>query len=179
MSATAAGASVRGRAYELARAGAAPLACGLVLLVFLVTWVIGGGGGIVSKFGIQITHASVSMPAPNVRGAVGHTAATYLTIRNLTGSADGLLSATSPAAARVAITRGPGRAVPSASVVLIIPARGSITLSPFGADLVLIDPRSSLRSGQHVQLILRFWNAGPVKVTATVTPPRQAVDGRS
>jgi copper(I)-binding protein len=171
VNATAAGASVRGRAYELARAGAAPLACGIVLLVLLVTWVIGGGGGIVSKFGIQITHASVSMPALTARGAAGPTAATYLTIRNLTGTADGLMSASSPAAARVVITRDPGRAVTSASVILVIPARGSLSLSPSGADLVLIDPRSSLRSGQHVQLILRFWNAGPVTVTATVTPP--------
>jgi copper(I)-binding protein len=171
MSATGAGASVRARVYELVCAGAAPLVCGLGLLVLLVTWVIGGGGGIVSKIGIQITHASVSMPAVTARGAASPTAPTYLTIRNLTGSADGLLSASSPAAARVVITRGPGPAVPSTSVVLVIPARGSLSLSPFGADLVLIDPRSSLRSGQHVQLILQFWNAGPVTVTATVTPP--------
>jgi copper(I)-binding protein len=171
VSATAAGASIRGRAFELARAGAAPLACGVVLLVLLVTWVIGGGGGIVSKIGIQITRASGSLPARTARGAAGPTAATYLTIRNRTGSADGLMSASSPAAARVVITRGPGRAVPSASVVLVIPARGTLSLSPLGADLVLIDPRSSLRSGEHVQLILQFWNAGPVTVTATVTPP--------
>jgi copper(I)-binding protein len=170
VSAPAAGVSVRGRAYELARAGAAPLACGLVLLVVLVTWVIGGGGGIISKFGIQITRASVSMPALTAGGAAGTTAATYLTIRNLTGSADGLMSASSPAAARVVIIRGTGRAVPTASVVLVIPARGSLSLSPSGADLVLIDPRSSLRPGQHVQLTLRFWNAGPVTVTATVRP---------
>ncbi len=170
MSATAAGASGHGRAYELARAGAAPLASGVVLLVLLVTWVIGGGGGVVSKIGIQVTHASVSMPALSPRGAAGPAFATYLTIRNLTGSADGLLSATSPAAARVLITRRLGRAAPTASVVLVIPARRSLRLSPSGPDLVLVDPRPSLRSGQHVQLMLRFWNAGPVTVTATVTP---------
>jgi copper(I)-binding protein len=174
MSATAAGASARGRANELVRAGAAPLACGLVLLVLLVTWVIGGGGGIVSKIGIRVTHASVSLPALTARGAAVPTAATYLTIRNLTGSADGLMSASSPAAARVVLTRGPGQAAPSASVILVIPARSSLSLSPRGPDLVLIDPRSSLRSGQHVQLILQFWNAGPLAVTATVTPRGRA-----
>jgi copper(I)-binding protein len=51
-----------------------------------------------------------------------------------------------------------------------IPARGTLSLSPFGLDIVLLDP-GSLTVGASVPLVLSFRHAGQVTVYATVTPP--------
>jgi copper chaperone CopZ len=51
-----------------------------------------------------------------------------------------------------------------------IPAHGTVSLSPFGLDVVLQDP-GSLTVGARVPLVLTFRRAGRVTVYATVTPP--------
>jgi hypothetical protein len=60
-----------------------------------------------------------------------------------------------------------GSAVASASVR---PAYGTLSLNPFGLDIVLWDP-GSLTVGATVPLILRFRHADQVTVDATATPP--------
>lgn len=152
----------------LARAGAAPASCAVVLLVLLVSWVSSGGGGTVRQVRISVSLAAV--PAPASGGDAASTAPAYLTIRNLSGTADILLSASSPAAARV-ITTGTSTQHPAGPASEVaIPAHATISLNPFGPDLVLIRPRA-LIAGQVVLLRLRFQHAGMVTVRALVTPP--------
>ncbi|HEY2075610.1 MAG TPA: copper chaperone PCu(A)C [Streptosporangiaceae bacterium] len=167
---TAARAAARSRAADLARAAVAPLACSVILVVVLAAWVVSGGGGRLSRVRIQVTQAAVPMVSYTTSGAAGKNAAAYLTIRNLTQAADVLVSASSPAAARVVLTRAVTQHPAVAAGGLVIPAGGSISLSPFSADLVLIRPRA-LMSGETVLLRLRFRHAGVVTVAASVTPP--------
>jgi copper(I)-binding protein len=164
---TAATARAGGRARGLVRAGAAPVACGLVLVAVLGSWVAAGGGGTIARVRVQVTLAAIPMPSFTEAGAPALTSATYLTIRNLSASPDVLLSASSPAAVRVVLVRGPGAAARGG---LSLPAAGTLTLSPFGPDLVLTGPRQ-LEAGEQVPLILRFRHAGTVTVEASVTPP--------
>ena len=82
----------------------------------------------------------------------------YLTIHNKAMQADVLSAADTPAAQRVALRP------------VIIPAHGTITLTPFGPDLTLIRPRH-LIFGQHVPLTLVFRHAGRITVQAAVTAP--------
>jgi copper(I)-binding protein len=166
----AAATAARGRAADLARAAIAPLVCSAILVVLLVAWVVSGVGGEVSRVRIQVTQAAVPMVAYTTSSAAGKNAAAFLTIRNLTQVADVLISASSPAAARVVLTRTVTRHPAAAAGGLAIPAGGSISLSPFSADLVLIRPRA-LVSGETVLLRLRFRHAGVVTVAASVTPP--------
>jgi hypothetical protein len=49
-------------------------------------------------------------------------------------------------------------------------AHGTLSLSPFGLDIVLRDP-GWLTVGASVPLVLTFRHAGPVTVCAAVTPP--------
>jgi Cu+-exporting ATPase len=51
-----------------------------------------------------------------------------------------------------------------------IPAHGTLSLNPFGLDIVLQDP-GSLTVGATVPLVLTFRHAGRVTVYAAVTPP--------
>jgi copper(I)-binding protein len=95
----------------------------------------------------------------------------YLTIRNLSGDPDVLVSARTPASARVVLTRNARAEQPApARDGLRVPAHGRLTLSPFGSDLVLLHP-AALMSGQRIPLTLIFREAGRVTVTATVTAP--------
>jgi copper(I)-binding protein len=115
--------------------------------------------------------AAISAGAFTASGASAGRATTYLTISNLTGSPDELLSARSPVSSRVVLTRqaaaaGSGPALPG----LAIPAHGTVTLSPFGDDVVFLHP-APLQVGQLVPLTLTFRQAGRVTVEATVTPP--------
>lgn len=158
------------RLTELLRAGAAPFACGLVLVAVLAGWVLTGGGGTVSRVRVSITRAAIPMPAFTAARGRGRDAAAYLTIRNLTGNVDVLVSASSPAAARVVLTRQAGGTPDPVPGGLTIPAGSSISFSPFGPDLVLVRPRLPA-AGQTVLLRLRFREAGLVTVEATVTPP--------
>lgn len=155
-----------GRVREAARAALAPLLCATALILLLSGWVLAGGAGTLTRIRIEVTTAAV--PMPSFTAASGRPVRPYLVIRNLSGRPDALLSARTPAAAQVRLTSGRGSLITSTPVP--VPARGTVTLSPFGEDLVLIHPHA-LRAGQTVPLTLVFRNAGSVTVTATVTPP--------
>ncbi len=163
---TTAGTAPRAGLRELAVAALAPVACAAVLLVLLASYVIGGGGGTITRVRIEVSSAAVAMPA-----STGGRAVTYLTLINLSG-ADQLLSVTSPAARRIELIQhngtatGPGRLLPR----LAIPAHATLSLSPFGSDIVLINP-ATLTFGQMLPLTFTFRNAGRVTVEATVTAP--------
>jgi len=157
---------------EVARAAAAPLICAVLITGLLAAWVVSGGAGSVTRIQIQITLAAVPMRAYLPRQASTiHQAPTYLTIRNLSGKPDELLSASSPVARHVILTGPPGRSGARPAVAgLRIPAHGSVTLSPLSDDAVLIDP-APYESDMTVLLTLIFRHAGRVQVDASVTAP--------
>jgi copper(I)-binding protein len=157
----------RGSGAELIRAGLAPVICAAALIGLLSAWVITGGAGTVSRVTIRIGQAAVTLPSSSAPDQ----AATYLTITNL-GGPETLLSARSPAASRVMFVRHDGSAAGQGIAVrqVAIPAHGTLSLSPFGLDIVLQDP-GSLTVGGSVPLVLTFRHAGRVTVDATVTPP--------
>ena len=138
------GAATRGAAHgaarELARAGAAPLICSLILVVVLAVWVIIGGGGSLTRIRIRVTQAAVPMLSFTDHASNGRTAPVYLTLRNLSGNGDVLVSASSPDAARVELTSGRGGGSGRSAPGLPIPARATVSLSPFGEDLILVSP---------------------------------------
>lgn len=146
-----------GWAGGLTRAAAAPVLCAAALIGLLSAWVSGGGAGTIARIRIEVTLAAIPMPAGNAARPVSTRA--YLTIRNLSGAPDELTGARTPAARRVTLARP-----------VTIPAHGTVSLTPFGADPTLIGPLR-LRYGQPVRLTLVFRHAGRITVQATVTAP--------
>ena len=162
----------RNVARELARAAFGPVICAVVLTGLLSAWVATGGAGTLSRVRLQVTLAAVPMRAftPQAAAAVG-SATTFLTIRNLSGTPDELAAVRSPIARHVVLTVRSGPAGPRVVVSdLAIPAHGTVTLSPFGDDVVLRDP-AAFEASQSVPLILTFRHAGTVTVEAAVTAP--------
>jgi copper(I)-binding protein len=151
---------------QLLKAALAPVICALVLLGVLSGWVATGGAGTISRVRIEISSASVVITT-----ASGSRAVTYLVLVNL-GSADELLSAASPGVRRIQLVQHNGSAAGPGHILhrLAIPAHATLTLSPFGSDIVLTGP-AQLMPGRTVPLTLTFRNAGQVTVQAAVAPP--------
>jgi copper(I)-binding protein len=153
---------------NLLRAVVGPVICAVVVTGLLAAWAGTGGGGTLTRVTLQVTQAAVPMRAFTPRAADAiRTAATFLTIRNLSGTPDELVAARSPFARRVVLTQrgGPAQVGP-----LVIPAHGILTLTPFGDDLVLQQP-SPYESRATVPLTLTFRHSGTVTIDATVTSP--------
>jgi copper(I)-binding protein len=157
----------QGSGTELIRAALAPVICAAALIGLLSVWVASGGAGTVSRVTIRIGQAAVTLPSSAAPGQ----AATYLTITNL-GGPDTLVSVRSSTANRVTFVRHAGSAAGPGIVLprMAIPGHGTLSLNPFGLDIVLQDPRS-LSVGGSVLLVLTFRHAGRVTVDATITPP--------
>ncbi len=157
---------------NLLRAAAGPLICAVVVTGLLAAWAGTGGGSTLTRIRLQITQAAVPMRAftPAAADAI-RTASTFVTIRNLSGTPDELIAARSPFAPRVTLTQRTGPAGAPVSVgELVIPAHGTLTLTPLGDDLVLQQP-SPYESLATVPLTLTFRHAGTVTIDATVTGP--------
>jgi len=157
---------------DLLRAVAGPVICALAVIGLLAAWVGTGAGGTLTRVRLQVTEAAVPMRAFTQQAADAvPTAATFLTIRNLSGTPDDLIAASSPFARRVVLTgrTGPARQ-PAQVAALVIPAHGTLTLTPVGDDLVLQQP-SPYESRATVPLTLTFRYAGTVTIDATVTGP--------
>ena len=160
---------------DLARGAIGPVICAVLLLALLSAWVATGGAGTLSRVRIQVSLAAVPMRAftPKAASAIG-TATTFLTIRNLSDTPDELIAARSPIARHVVLTTRtgpyPNTGLRTAVAGLAIPADGTLTLSPFGNDLVLVDP-TPFETSSTVPLILTFRHAGTVTIEATVTAP--------
>jgi copper(I)-binding protein len=110
------------------------------------------------------------MRAFTPRAAAG-AATTFLTIRNLSGTPDELIGVRSPLARHAGLTARSGPAAPrTAASGIAIPGHGTLTLTPFGDDVVLQDP-APFETRQSVPLTLTFRHAGTVTIQATVTAP--------
>jgi len=157
---------------DLARAAAGPVACAAVLTGLLSAWVATGGAGNITPARIQITQAAVPMRGyPGAATAPSGPAGTFLTIWNPSSAPDELIGARSPVARHVVLRRRSGPQDPgTAAGALTIPAKSTVTLTPFGSDVVLQDP-ARFESRGTVPLTLTFARAGQVTVAADVTPP--------
>lgn len=157
---------------DLLRAVAGPVICAVMVIGLLAAWVGTGGGGTLTRVTLQVTQAAVPMRAFTRQAADAvPTATTFLSLRNLSGAPDELIAASSPFARHVILTQPTGLAGPRTQVsALVIPAHGTLTLAPIGADLVLQQP-SPYESRATVPLTLTFRHAGTVTVDATVTGP--------
>ncbi len=158
---------------DLARGAIGPVICAVVIVGLLSAWVAAGGAGTLSRVRLQVTLAAVPMRGftPQADAAIG-TATTFLTIRNISNTPDELIAARSPIARHVVLTTrtGPDPGPRTAVAGLAIPAHGTLTLSPFGSDLVLQHPARYETAGT-VPLILTFRHAGTITIEATVTAP--------
>ena len=165
-------ARAHGHLGEVARAAAAPLISAVLVTGLLAAWVITGGAGSVTRIRVQVTLAAVPMRAYTAGQASAiHQAPTYLTLRNLGGQPDELLSVRTPVARHVVLTGPPGPHGTRPIVAgLAIPAHGSITLSPLSDDVVLLNP-APYESDMTIPLTLVFRHAGRVQVDATVSAP--------
>ena len=156
----------------LLKAALVPLAAAAVITGLLAAWVVTGGAGTLRRADLRVTLAAVPLPfGATAPAPAGTPAPLYLTITN-SGGPDELLGATSPLAGGIALVRA-GHSAPGGANLLAglgIPARGSVSLSPFGADLVLLRP-GKLTVGEAVPVTLVFRHAGRITVTATVTEP--------
>ena len=114
---------------------------------------------------------SLVIEAPWTRAAgQGGQGAGYLTIRN-PGPADRLLSATSPAAARLELhtVQRDGEVMRMREVETIpVPAGGSVLLQPGGLHIMLIGLTAPLVAGQSIPVTLRFERAGEVQALLAV-----------
>jgi len=162
----------RGWLAELGRAAAGPVLCAVVLIGLLSAWVGAGGAGTLTRVRIQVTLAAVPMRAFTAQAAATvHTAHIYLTIRNLSGTADDLIAVRSPIARHVVLVeRGSPGGRPAVVSALPIPANGTVTLSPIAEDAVLENP-VPFENRQAVPLTLVFRHAGQVTIDASVTGP--------
>ncbi len=157
---------------ELVRATAGPVICAVVLTGLLAAWVVTGGAGTLTRVRLQVSLAAVPMRAftPQAAASVG-AATTFLIIKNLSGTPDELIAARSPIAGHVALTERSSPAAPrTVAGDLAIPAHGTLTLSPFGDDVVLQDP-APFETSPTVPLTLTFRHAGTVTIDAAVTAP--------
>ena len=158
---------------DLLRAVAGPLICAVVVTGLLAAWAGTGGGGTLTRVRLQVTQAAVPMRAftPQAAAAV-RTAATFLTIQNLSSTPDEIVAARSPLARRVVLRQrgGPAQDGPAQAGPLVIPAHGTLTLTPFGDDLVLQQP-SPYETRATVPLTLTFRHSGTVTIDVPVTGP--------
>jgi copper(I)-binding protein len=157
---------------DLLRAAAGPVVCAVILTGLLATWVASGGAGTLTRVRLQVTLAAVPMRAFTPQAAAAsRSAPTFLTVKNLGGTPDELIAASSPFAGRVVLTERSGPDSPKTVVGdLVVPAHGTLTLSPFGNDVILLDP-APFETRAAVPLTLTFRHAGTVTIDALVTAP--------
>jgi periplasmic copper chaperone A len=113
------------------------------------------------------SHAQVRVEKPWARStAPGATVAGgYMVIRNAGAAADRLLSASSPAAARVELhvhINDNGVMKMREVKAYDVPAKGSFELKPGGAHLMFMDIKRPFKEGEKLPVMLKFEKAGEV-----------------
>jgi len=111
---------------------------------------------------VEIGQPWARATAPGAKVAAG-----YMTIRNKAASADRLVGASSPAAARMEthVTVRDGDIMRMREVKgYDIPAGGSFELKPGGPHLMFVDIKQPFREGDRIPVTLEFEKAGEVRV---------------
>jgi hypothetical protein len=111
---------------------------------------------------VEIEKPWARATAPGAKVAAG-----YMVIRNKAASADRLVGASSPAAARMEthVTMRDGDIMRMREVQgYDIPAGGSFELKPGGAHLMFVDIKQPFKEGERIRATLKFERAGEVNV---------------
>lgn len=98
--------------------------------------------------------------------------AVYMNLTNESGSADALVGAASPAAAKVEVHEtsadASGQMAMHPVEKIALPAGGTVALEPGGFHIMLIDLTGELMAGDKVEVTLQFETAPDLVVTAEV-----------
>ena len=118
-------------------------------------------------------HAQVEIEKPWARATApgAKVAGGFMTLRNTADKPDRLLGAASPLAERVEthLTVKDGDIMRMREVKgYDIPARGRFELEPGGAHLMFVNIRQPFKTGERIPVVLRFRDAGEVKVELEV-----------
>ncbi|HWD22672.1 MAG TPA: copper chaperone PCu(A)C [Burkholderiales bacterium] len=111
---------------------------------------------------VEIENAWARATPPGAKTGAG-----YMVVRNKSASSDRLLSAESPAAARVEthVHIKEGDVLRMREVKgLDIPADGSLELKPGGAHLMFIEIRRPFKEGEKIPVTLKFESAREITV---------------
>ena len=117
---------------------------------------------------VEIENAWSRATPPGAKVAAG-----YLTVRNKSASPDRLVGASSAVAGRVEthIVDKQGEVMRMREVKgYDVPAKGSFELKPGGAHLMLVDIERPLQAGERIPVVLRFQNAGEIRIDLEVKP---------
>lgn len=149
-----------------------PVAACSVALAGLTTWVGAGNAG--SPARVHVTDGRVLLPSDGAENT-----AAFFRISNEGGAADRLVGVTSPdAPGGVTLARhrmaGGGTAYRSVIDSVGIPARDSLTMSPYGVDLTVTPTAGKWRAGDLVPFTLEFRRSGRIKMLAIVVTPGTA-----
>jgi periplasmic copper chaperone A len=115
---------------------------------------------------VDVTDAWSRATPPGAKVAAG-----YLVMQNKAATADKLIGASSPMAARVEthVTEKQGEVLRMREVKgYDVPAKGSFELKPSGPHLMLVDIKRPFKAGEKIPLVLRFQNAGEIKTQLEV-----------
>jgi copper(I)-binding protein len=132
--------------------------------LFLLAWLT----ALPAMAQVSVEGAWMRATPPGARTAAG-----YATIRNVSASADRLVAVASPAAERVEThtTVRDGEVSRMREVKgYALPAKGSLELKPGGSHLMFVNIKAPLKAGQTVDAVLKFEQAGEVKVRFEVRP---------
>lgn len=150
----------------LVKAAAPLVLCAAVLIAVLSAWVAVGGGGTIARVRIAVQGAAIPLPATS------DATAAYLTITNSGDEPDDLLSVHTAVSSDAMLGLNSAQGGDGTMTMLsrvAIPAHTTVTLDPYGVDVMLMSP-TPLRVGEQVRLTLQFRVVGTLTVTATVTP---------
>ncbi|WSK58913.1 copper chaperone PCu(A)C [Streptomyces sp. NBC_01281] len=162
----------RRRLRDAALAVLVPVAACSVTLAFLTTWVRTGEAG--GPAHVTVTEGRLLMPSAGVPET-----AVFFRIGNDGGSADRLLSVTSPdVRGGATLTRhrmtGGGAAYRETIESVAIPEGTALAMSPDGVDLTVTAGTARWRPGDLVPFTLDFRRGGRIEVFAVVVRPGTA-----
>jgi copper(I)-binding protein len=132
----------------------------------------GGSGSLTAASAAASSVAGISVRDAWARPApAGGSSAAYMTVANVSGVDDALLSVSSSAGdAQVHQSTMGGSGMTGMQAVdrVVVPAGGSVELQPGGYHVMLMDLRGNLVVGSTIQLDLVFEHAGKVVVQAAI-----------
>jgi periplasmic copper chaperone A len=122
----------------------------------------------------QANNVSITRPWARATPGGAITGAAYMTITNSSERDDRLVSASSAIADKVQVHRmSIANGVMTMREVaggLVIPAHGSVTLSPGGYHMMIIGLKHGLKKGDTVRVALKFQNGDAVDADVPVLP---------
>lgn len=133
--------------------------------------------GMLSIFSTPIAYAGdITVDAPFARASAGAATvgAVFMNLKNSGATADALVAAESPVAARAELHTHirEGDIIRMRPVQAIdVPAGGAVSLQPGGLHVMLIDLRQPLKQGEVFPLTLTFAETGALTIQVSVQSP--------